>query len=92
MLEKKKRKWYKDNVDKDFDINYDPDERRNQNEGNQQQRGAAPGAAPGTAPGSNPYVNAYNQAAYEAIPSLKPIVVLLYLFFWLTIPFFWNLR
>ena len=81
LLEKRKRKWYKDNVDKDFDINYDPDANGNQNNDNQQQRRAGP------APGANPYVYAYQQAAHEAIPSLKPIVALLYVMFWLTLPF-----
>lgn len=24
LLEKRRKKWYKDNIDKDFDVNYDP--------------------------------------------------------------------
>ena len=26
LLEKKRKKWYKDNVDKDFDLSYEPGE------------------------------------------------------------------
>lgn len=82
VLEKRKRKWYRDNIDKDFDINYEPEENAKQeNAGNQQNAGRGP------APGANPYAQAYQQAAYEAIPKLKPIVGLLYLLFCITLPF-----
>ncbi len=72
LLEKKKRKWYKDNIDKEFDVNFDPDARSNQNENQHQHQHRGP------APGANPYVNAYYQAAHESIPALKPVVALLY--------------
>lgn len=80
VFEKRRRKWYRDNVDKDFDINYDPDENAKQND-NQQQR------AQGPPPGANPYAYAYQQAAYEAMPQLRLFVGLAYLLFCITLPF-----
>lgn len=76
ILEKKKKKWYKDNIDKDFDVNYEPDENaKNNDAGNQNQPRAGP------PPGANPYAYAYHQAVYEAMPGLKPVVAILYLAF-----------
>lgn len=73
-LEKRKRKWYRDNIDKDFDINYEPDENAKRNEDQ-------PRNPQGPPPGANPYAYAYQQAAYEAMPQLKPYVGLAYLLF-----------
>lgn len=79
LLEKRKRKWYRDNVDKDFDLNYNPqEEQKRQQNANQAQ---------GPPPGANPYAYAYQQYAYEAYPQYKSAVALLYLGFVLTIPF-----
>jgi len=81
LLEKKKRKWYKDNIDQDFDINYNPEEAKG-NEDRQQQR-----QRQGPPPGANPYAYAYQQATYEAMPHIKTYVAIAYLLFVLTLPF-----
>ena len=73
LLEKRKRKWYRDNIDKDFDINYDPEEERKQNNDQQQRQGPPPGA--------NPYAYAYQQAAQEAMPQLRLFVGVAYFLF-----------
>jgi hypothetical protein len=82
LVEKRKKKFYRDNIDKDFDIDYNPEEegKNQQNQQNQQQRQGPP-------PGANPYAYAYNQAVYEAMPGLKPYVALAYLGFVLTLFF-----
>ncbi len=45
-LEKIRRKWYKDNVDKEFDLNYEPSSESSSNANNRggQQAGAGPQA------------------------------------------------
>lgn len=83
ILEKRKKKWYRDNVDKDFDVDYNPEEEAKRPQNQQQRQGPPPGA--------NPYAYAYNQAVYEAMPGLKPYVALAYLGFVLTLFFFTSL-
>lgn len=82
QLEKRRRKWYRDHIDKDFDPEFEPGEEQKQNNNANQQRNNA-----GPPPGANPYAYAYQQYVYEAFPQYKVYVAALYLAFVFTLPF-----
>ena len=81
IFEKRKRKWYRENIDKEFDVNYDPAEEEKQNSGAQRRPNT------GNYAGANPYAQAYHQAVHEEMPQLRPYVGIAYFLFIVTLPF-----